>query len=388
MTASFPIISELFLLGGLLLAGGCKTSSDSYADLGASAPITYPFFEADQPLGKDKADDRFVIRTISGPTEYVVEIPQAAMDYDVEVPVASAAPGAERITHTKNPQITDRELVASMPKLDEKAREDQALTDKIIGVNSRGGPSQSPSYVMNIEKINQLYRDNDFEYALVEINNLLAFYPTDTKLYKMKGTILFKLGNYQLAEKAWLRASHLAPDDAVVRKGLEYLRRIMERNKRLTASESIPMPGTAVGSPLPPPGLSREAEQAAQAPSMPLNIQPLPARGGMEPSNALTTRSRLEPGNAQRANAAANAAYIKNHANAKNNANATNHTGGTNRVNAYNNANAVNQAGGTNGDNSTKNSNSNSQKANHSRNQNNSESSNQENTPVEYPEEN
>ena len=356
MTASFPIISRIALLALLLLLGGCQTR-DPYADL-ASAPITYPFFAADEPLGQDRAGDKFIIRTISGPTEYVVEIPQAAADYDVEVPVANA-PGAARNGPVKNPQITDRELVASMPKLDEKAREDQALTDKIIGVNAHGGPAQSPSYVMNIEKINQLYRDNNFEYALVEINNLLAFYPTDTKLYKMKGTILLKLGNLQLAQKSWQRASHLAPDDATIRKGLEYLQRMIERNKRVTAAEPIPMPGAALATPPPP----VKPEQPAMQPTPPQqNMQPTVGYG-LEPKNALNTRSRLDlaaPQQPQNHTNQANATNHANHANSANHAapvnaanhanhaNSANHAAPVNAANHANHANSVNRGGNAN----------------------------------------
>jgi tetratricopeptide (TPR) repeat protein len=193
-----------------------------------SSAITYPFYERDESIGQDRPDDKFVIRTLSGSTEYTVEIPQGAKEYDVEVPIAKNSPDAGDTPRPRNFSLTDRELVADMPKL-EGAGDDQALTDKMLGVAPKEGPGQSPSYVLGIEKISKLYRENKFEVALIEINNLLSYYPTSTKLYKMKGTVLLKLGNYQLAEKSWTRAYQLSPDDSSVKKSLEYLRQKIER---------------------------------------------------------------------------------------------------------------------------------------------------------------
>lgn len=209
-----------------LMLSGCA-SDDAYDEI-VRGTIAYPFYNKDAPLGRtppSTSADRFVIRTISGSTEYVVEIPHAGRDYDVEVPIARSSSDSSRKYRIKNAQMTDRELVSSMPKVSQATEQERMLLDKAFGVGEKGGPKQSPSYSLGINKINELYRKGKFEFALIEINNLMTFYPTSVKLYKMKGSVLIKLGNYKLAEKAWTRASDLSPNDPVIKKGIARLKR-------------------------------------------------------------------------------------------------------------------------------------------------------------------
>lgn len=216
------------------------TTHDPYRDL-VEGTIAYPFIEKPTSMGHNGTEEKFVIRTTNGATEYTVEIPHAAAFYDVEVPIAdlkgstAGSAGGAGEGQVKNPQITDRELVANLPKLSVASREEQALIDQAFGVGEPGGPRQSPSYVLGISKINDLYKQRKYEYALVEINNMLAFYPTSSQLYKMKGTILIKTSNFKLAEKAWIRAQELSPADPVLRKGLDRLRRRISANQQEAA---------------------------------------------------------------------------------------------------------------------------------------------------------
>ncbi len=227
--------------------GSCQTR-DPYEEL-VEGSISYPFAAKTDPIGLNgpaSSDDKFVIRTMAGQTEYSVEIPHAASFYDVEVPIAEmrgggdALMGGNGLKPTKNPQITDRELVANLPKLSMATREERALLDQAFGMGDAGGPTQPPSYVMGIAKINELYRQGKYELSLIEINNLLSFFPTSSQLYKMKGTVLIKVNNLQLAERSWMRAQELSPNDPVLVKGIERLRHRMAVNASLKASQEIP----------------------------------------------------------------------------------------------------------------------------------------------------
>ena len=192
--------------------------------------IAYPFYGG-EAIGNDRstAGERFVIRTRSGATEYVVEIPHAGRDYDVEVPIARDTDHMEDKFRIKNPSVTDRELVSSMPKLGKATQSERALMDKAFGVGEKGGPKQSPSYSLGLSKIKHLYKKGRNDYALIEINNLLTFYPTSVKLYKMKGTVLMKTRNFKLALRSWQRAAELAPQDVVIQRGIARLKRIMAK---------------------------------------------------------------------------------------------------------------------------------------------------------------
>ena len=223
----YHITSSLIALS---LLGSCATD-DPYDEL-VRGTIAYPFLNTNPPLGKERrcSHEPFIIRTISGPTEYVVEIPGAAADYDVEVPIANISNRYEQKVKVRNAQVTDRELVSVMPKLSKATQKERALMDKAFGVGEKGGPRQAPSFTMGISKIKKLYKKGNYEYALVEINNLIAFYPTSTKLYKMKGTVLIKMRNFELALRAWTRAGELSPRDPVIKKGVIRLKRRIDNN--------------------------------------------------------------------------------------------------------------------------------------------------------------
>jgi hypothetical protein len=246
--------SALLLISSITLLNGCAggRGNDSSWDPILHGTIDYPFADRANPLGENGPSEKFVIRSTVGNTEYTMEIPGAARDYDIEVPLADlsnlgstgtsqrtvggvggARPNSKDIS---NPQLTDRELVSDMPKLPEP--EDRGLVDGAFGVGQMEGPTQSPSYAMRIAKINELYLSKEYEFALIEINNMLTYYPGSAKLYKMKGTILLKLRNLELGEIAWTRAVELAPTDVALKNGLKSLRARIEFNKKITVGNS------------------------------------------------------------------------------------------------------------------------------------------------------
>lgn len=231
----YPIaFSIAYTLSFSIFLGACQSSSESPTGHIIQGTISYPFYVETDPIGKNGKDDKFVIRTISGDTEYVVEIPHAATDYDVAIPIAQLNENAKKKHTIRNAHITDRELTASFPKLDQEVQNERSLMDKAFGVMESGGPTQAPSYTIGLTKIGNLYQERKYEFALIEANNLLSFFPNSTRLYKMKGSILVRLGNLKLAEKSWTRAAELSPDDPVIKKGLERLR-----------SQLLPLKGTA-----------------------------------------------------------------------------------------------------------------------------------------------
>jgi len=186
-------------------------------------------------MGNDPAGDRFVIRSVKGGAEYIVEIPHGADDYDISIPL-TALPNDDGKAKVHNPQLTDRELLSTMPTADREQERDRSLLENAMGVGTQDGPDQGPSYSLGLAKVNQHYKVRNYEYALIEVNQLLSYYPNAARLYKMKGTILLKTGDLSLAEKAWLRASELDPKDRTITKGLERLRSRLEMQQKLSPS--------------------------------------------------------------------------------------------------------------------------------------------------------
>lgn len=215
---------------------GCRTKDDDILQ----GQISYPFIQETSPIGVNGRTEPFVLKTTVGGTEYVVEIPHEARDYDIQVPLANInkddATNGKRPKNVGSPQVTDRELEGAMPKIEDSRSQDAYLVDSAFGVSRTDGPSQSPSYSLGIAKVNEFYKRRDYEYALIEINNMLTYYPNSPLLYKMKGTTLLKMRNLPLAELAWVRAVDLDPADASLRKALKRLQQKLAQSDRPSAS--------------------------------------------------------------------------------------------------------------------------------------------------------
>ncbi len=233
------ICKRLFNLWWLSTLGfttlSCRQSSDQYQNL-VEGTISYPFADQTNPIGKDTAGDRFIIRSVRGGAEYIVEIPHGAEDYDISIPM-TALPQEDGKSKMQNPQLTDRELLSSMPTPNREQERDRSLIEDAMGVSTPEGPDQGPSYSLGLAKIIQHYKAREFEYALIEVNQLLSYYPNAARLFKMKGTILLKTGDLLLAQKAWVRASELDPQDRAIVKGIERLKARLDLQQKLSPSK-------------------------------------------------------------------------------------------------------------------------------------------------------
>jgi tetratricopeptide (TPR) repeat protein len=231
----------------------------------AEGSISYPFIADTKPVGRAREKQPFVIRSTVGQHEYTVEIPDDAGKYDIQIPLAELSPkgSVDSATHAGpggkpiNPATTDKELVAALPSLSKSKPNDVALMDAALGVGSPDGPVQSPSYSIGIAKVNEHFKSRNYELALVELNNLLAYYPNSPKLLKMKGTLLIKTGNRELAMKAWQRAADLSPADSALKRSLDRLNERIIAEQRAMAPKlnptetNSPQPGQTVTSPTP-----------------------------------------------------------------------------------------------------------------------------------------
>lgn len=231
---------------------GCAgtTASDDPAEEMRGTPITYPFAEETQALDRDPPQEKFVIRSAMGAREYAIEIPGGAQDFDVQVPIGAMGEkdpdvlSGAKPKNLPNPRQTDMELMGVMPRLEKDRGADASFMDQAFGVSSASGPAQGPSYTLGIARISRYYKERQLEYCLVEINNLLSFYPNATQLHKMKGTVLLKMRQFKLAENAWIKALQLDPTDRGVKNALARLqKRWMTPGPNVEKSPSSPKVG-------------------------------------------------------------------------------------------------------------------------------------------------
>ena len=227
MSSFLSITSLLLLMSCLSLA--CRNSAvqedDDALEGKLGGEISYPFVKG-QPLGVNGKKDPFIIRSRIGETEYSVEIPDAGEEYNIEIPLAALDPHTAGQASPHDLAATtaaDRELTTALPQIAQKPKNEAGLVDRAFGVGETPASQNVPSYTLGLAKINELYKKKEFEYALIEIDHLLSFFPNSPKLYKMKGTIFMHSQEYKLADKAWAQALELDPADKVLRKSLQDL---------------------------------------------------------------------------------------------------------------------------------------------------------------------
>ena len=223
------------------------------------AGIAYPFIAEPESIGRNGPEESFVIKSAVGDREYSIQIPGSAHDYDVQVPIADIGEtdqdilSGKKSRSTPNTVATDREMLSTMPRINQEHPSDSALVDSAFGVYESEGPKQAPSYTLGLARIKELYKRHQYELALIEANHLLTFFANSSQLNKMKGTLLIKLHNQPLAEKAWIRALELDPSDRALRGALDRLQKRLMNSGRAQgiqkpAGPPEPIP-TPVGTP-------------------------------------------------------------------------------------------------------------------------------------------
>jgi hypothetical protein len=226
-------IASSFLLGFLFLQASCASTTEERIEEKMSGPISFPFAST-SALGDSEKKEPFIIRSNTGSAEYEVQLPGAGRNYEVEIPVsfeASGKKGLEKsLSKESSPVSSDKELLSELPDMEIRQGATSAMLDRSMGVG-KTDREQGPSYTLGLAKVRSFYRSKDFEFALIEVNNLLAFYPGSPLLYKMKGSILMKLGHKNLASKSWTKALELTPQDSTLQVALARLKKGMEANQ-------------------------------------------------------------------------------------------------------------------------------------------------------------
>lgn len=90
----------------------------------------------------------------------------------------------------------------------------------------------APSYILGIKSVQKHFKNKDFEDALIEVNELLKFYPKSAKLLLMKGTLHRRLGNPSLALKSYESAFVLEPSVRVEAQILELKKTLQDMEDR------------------------------------------------------------------------------------------------------------------------------------------------------------
>jgi tetratricopeptide (TPR) repeat protein len=202
-------------------------------------PIHNPFFDA----SSSKPQEAVVVRSRQGDRSVEVEMPTSKEDVtDMVIPVqnTSRSPASDDENSIDNrykdrkPTATDHEITSNFPHASYEDDSSRSGIEKDLGLKGSNPdtPDADASYLAGVDHVKQLFRNGRYEAALIETDDLLRMYPTSPRLYEMRGTLLDRVGQTELAIKSWQEALHFDPKN-------ESLKRYIERKRKIA---SVPSP--------------------------------------------------------------------------------------------------------------------------------------------------
>lgn len=228
---------------------GCSTARSFFAVKDpneANGPIRNPFGDYDP--GKGDATQNLVLRTRKGDRAVEVELPAgSAQMTDLVIPVAPAfnetssgrspASVVDDGTDTyqaQAPTMADREITRAFPQASAENEATRRDIEQGLGLvpTQDSTPEAAQSYLGAIDHLKSLYKAGRYEAALVETDSLIRQYPTAPKLYQMRGTLLDRVGQTDLAIKNWKQALQFDPSNATLQKFVDRRSRAMEGRER------------------------------------------------------------------------------------------------------------------------------------------------------------
>lgn len=214
----------------IVIFGACASKSvHSEQDEASTASfnmIDNPFAEAGWK--DDEASSNITLRSKQGDQSVEVLIPKK-YDSDLEIPMGYVA--GQRKPERKDgnidysykdikPTIADREIASTFNSVasfeDEKRKRE---IEQSLGLQESDAlPAMDDSYLAKVDIVKQLFRSQRFEAALIETDRMLKEYPTDAKLYEMRGTLLDRMGYRDLALRSWKQSLEFNPNQLALKK--------------------------------------------------------------------------------------------------------------------------------------------------------------------------
>lgn len=232
------IVSTFSLLAGTCI--GCSTFKSVFGrDTSGDRlpPIQNPFGDFNP---NNRSNENIVLRTKKGDRSVEVELPGGTANMtDFVVPVspafgssrdgrnpASSSGTAEDNDDTwraRRPGLSDREITHTFPKGQREDEGDRREVESGLGLmaSEDSTPDADQSYLAQMDQVKQLYKKARYEAALMEVDDMVRSYPTDPKLYQMRGTLLERVGRSDLALRSWNQALRFDPDNQSLRRFIE-----------------------------------------------------------------------------------------------------------------------------------------------------------------------
>jgi tetratricopeptide (TPR) repeat protein len=231
------------------LISGCSTTHTDNNLPDANAPIENPFgtganamWNGNGKSNDDQGSQNITLRTRRGDQSVEVELPQKYDDnlvvpmgqlYSKSAPTVGGAVDNNGIDYQyKDHKATtaDREIASTFGANNnpEQENEKREIESQLGLQQSDELPNMDQSYLSKMDVVKQLFKAARYEACLLEIDQLVKTYPTNSRLYEMRGTVLDRLGYQTLAINSWKQALELDPGNLSLKKVIE--KREQQRN--------------------------------------------------------------------------------------------------------------------------------------------------------------
>lgn len=246
-------LGAVVLCASLLLLSGCAGVRSFFAldsnKENAGGRITNPF--GDFYANSNESRDPIILRTKKGDRSVEIELPRSAQNMtEFTIPISpafkdtgSTGAGSRGIaslgepTLPSTPSAADREITRQFPQSLPGGEASRRQIEQSLGLSAveqdESRPEANGSYLASMDQLKSLYKSGRFEVALLQSDTLLREYPTDPRLYQMRGTLLDRVGQPELALQAWRQALRLSPTN-------EGLKRFIQRREERRGVASTP----------------------------------------------------------------------------------------------------------------------------------------------------
>ncbi len=222
MHCTKKIILALKLFGLYALgATACSSILSSSDDGQAGAPIDNPFGNFYEE--SNKSNQGVILRSRKGAQTVEVELPKEGHDrtnFVIPMTAGSFQPPANQTASAQNYShyrsgLSDREIAGTFPKGSPEQVQKRSEMERDLGLipSQNDSPTNDQSYLGSIDQVKILYRQGRYEAGLIEIDQILRRYPTDPRLHEMRGTLLDRMGQKELARQAWNQSLELEPNN-------------------------------------------------------------------------------------------------------------------------------------------------------------------------------
>jgi tetratricopeptide (TPR) repeat protein len=243
----------------LIAAGGCSLTRPVPADVRVPPELLRG---SPYTAGGEPPRTRYVVKMTDGQRDWEIQLPEIATAYEVKVPMSGKVTGMRAdlasMTAADREILAEREASARAEQLaDGDAKDGREGGSKKAGARGKRGaddddddsgkdakaakpdrrarvtpasapgadkpPAAKASYLLTLARVKDMYRNRQYELALVELVELERQYPDDEHILSMKGSLAERLGQKQMAREAWQQALRINPYNLAILEALQRL---------------------------------------------------------------------------------------------------------------------------------------------------------------------